>query len=79
MAMIGITDQVLRMLAMIDQVSRMLPMCVTVYGKSIIVYTRKSSIENEYTNGNKEKEVCRSLFLVSDWLQNCTAASSLDV
>ena len=45
-AMIGITDQVLRML----------PMCVTVFGKSIIVYARKSSIENEDTNGNKEKE-----------------------
>ena len=25
-------------------------MCVTVYGKSIIVYARKSSIENEDTN-----------------------------
>ena len=46
MAMIGITDQV----------SRMLPMCMTVFGKSIIVYARKSSIENEDTNGNKEKE-----------------------
>ena len=51
MAMIGITDQVLRMLHM----------CVTVYGKSIIVYTRKLLIENEDTNGNKEKEACLTL------------------
>ena len=43
-AMIGITDQV----------SRMLPMCMTIFGKSIIVYARNSSIENEDTNGNKE-------------------------
>ena len=51
MAMIGITDQVLRMLHM----------CVTVYGKSIIMYAQKSSIENEDTNGNKEKEACLTL------------------
>ena len=36
-------------------------MCVTVYGKSIIVYARKSSIEKEGTNGNKEKEACLTL------------------
>ena len=44
------------MIRITDQVSRILPMCMTVFGKSIIVYARKSSIENEDTNGNKEIE-----------------------
>ena len=69
MAMIGITDQV----------SRMLPMCMTVFGKSIIVYARNHRLRMKTLMEIKKKKRILLEDEASDWLQNCTAASSLNV
>ena len=62
-----------------DQVSRMLPMSMTIFGKSIIVYARKSSSRTKTLMEIIKKKRILLKDETLDWLQNCTAASSLNV